>query len=555
MWPRLLLSRYPGPRKFLYLSIATSAVAAAVLVIWTLLLARAIDIGFLRGTSVTPLFFALGGLLLVRGALLWIAERLAQSSSSRLRSESRSDLVASVIRSGPATIGNERVGEIGSVIGGGIDSLDRYVAAFLPATALAGIVPIAIFALVAILDPWTALILLFTGPMLIALLAVIGGRTRVLAQHRFDELGWLSAFYLDMIRGLPTLKAFGRAHDGADSIEVASRRFGETTMEVLRTAFQTSLVIEWAATTATALVAVQVSFRMIDGDISFVTALSVLMLTPEFFAPLRRLAVEYHSGQDGNAALARIDGIGLASMPDPVRPRISPMKARELLRSPGVVEFHNVSFRHAPDRSCVIDHLDLRLEAGTSVVLLGPSGAGKSTIASLLLGFRQPDAGRITVAGTDLADIDGDDWRKHVSYVPQNPSLFSGTIAENIALARPDATAAEVRAAADVAQATGFIEQFPDGFETLLGEQGLRLSGGQRQRLAIARAALRDAPFVILDEFTANLDPETEQIVISAVREITRGKTALLIAHRSATIAAADRIIRLDAGRITEIRT
>jgi ATP-binding cassette subfamily C protein CydD len=279
------------------------------------------------------------------------------------------------------------------------------------------------------------------------------------------------------------------------------------------------------------------------------------MLTPEFFAPLRRLAVEYHSGQDGNAALARIDDIGLASIPDPLRPRISPAKAHDLLRSPGAVEFHDVSFRHAPDRPYVLDHLDLRLEPGTSVVLLGPSGAGKSTMASLLLGFLQPDGGRITVAGTNLADIDGDDWRKQVSYVPQNPSLFSGTIAENIALARPDATSAEIRAAADVAHATEFIEQFSDGFQTVLGEQGLRLSGGQRQRLAIARAALRDAPFVIFDEFTANLDPETEQIVISAVQEITRGKTALLIAHRSATIAAADRIIRLDAGRITEIRS
>ena len=565
MWPRSLLARHRAARAFLVASIAAGATAAAVLVLWTLVLARAIDDGFLgEDAPMTPFIIALSAMLVIRAGLLWVAERLSQSASSRLRSETRTRLVANIIRSGPAAMGNERVGEIGSVVGTGIDALDRYVSAFLPAVALAGIVPIGVFALVLALDGWTALILLFTGPMLIALLVVIGGRTRVLAQRRFDELGWLSAFYLDMIRGLPTLKAFGRAEDSADSIESVSKRFGETTMDVLRTAFQTSLVIEWAATAATALVAVQVSFRMIDGDVSFVTALSVLMLTPEFFAPLRRLAVEYHSGQEGNAALVRLAEIESAPSAAPTRssnPRLHSLDALnapdalELLRSPGAIEFSNVSFRHSPDRPDVVDHLDLRIESGSTVVMLGPSGAGKTTVASLLLGFLQPDSGRITVSGIDLADIDGDVWRTFVSYVPQNPSLFSGTVAENIALAKPNASFAEIRRAADVAHATSFIERLPDGFDTVLGEQGLRLSGGQRQRLAIARAALRDSPFVILDEFTASLDPETEQGVIAAVAEITRGKTSFLIAHRTATIAAADRVIRLDAGRMTEVRS
>jgi ABC-type transport system involved in cytochrome bd biosynthesis fused ATPase/permease subunit len=452
------------------------------------------------------------------------------------------------------------------------------VTRFVPAAVLAVVSPLIVFAAVLLLDPWTTLILLFTGPMLVLLLAVIGGRTRVLTQRRFDELGWLGAFYLDMVRGLGTLKAFRRSGDGADTIERASRRFGDTTMEVLRTAFQTSLVMEWAATAATALAAVEISFRMVEGNLGFGTAFATLVLIPEFFVPFRRLALEYHSGQTGQAALARIDdalALPITAAAEPAAPGAAQRPVRETAApstaaAPAIavapadvavpadagapsIELRNVEYRYPGAERSALDSLSLTLAAGETVALTGPSGAGKSTVARVLLRFVEPTGGTVLVDGEPLDGLDPTAWRRRVAWVPQDPTLIAGSVADNIALGDPDASRGAIRAAADIARATDFIDALPDGFDTLLGEQGLRLSAGQRQRLAIARAALRDAPVVVLDEFTANLDDRTEAELLEAIGDLLRGRTALVIAHRERTAAMADRAVRLVDGRAVAV--
>ncbi len=411
--------------------------------------------------------------------------------------------------------------------------------------------------MIGVLDPWTTLVLLFTGPMLVLLLAVIGRRTQALTRRRFEELGWLSAFYLDMIRGLGTLKAFRRSEDGAGTIEQVSRRYGDTTMEVLRTAFQTSLVMEWAAVAATALVAVEVSFRVIGDDLPFGTGLAVLVLTPEFFSPFRRLAVEYHAGQAGDAARARIDEVEALPLagPAPVG-RPSPARAtgdlgRAVVRAPAL-RFDGVRYAYPRADGLALDGLDLRVEPGETVALVGPSGAGKTTVTRLLLRFMDPTGGRISVDGTALDDLDVAAWRRSVAWVPQDPTIIAGTVGDNIRLGEPDAALDRVVAAADTARALGFIEALPDGMDTWLGEDGLQLSGGQRQRLAIARAALRAAPVVVLDEFTAHLDDDLEEEVRAAMGALLEGRTALVVVHRPATVALADRAVRLDRGRAVD---
>jgi ABC-type transport system involved in cytochrome bd biosynthesis fused ATPase/permease subunit len=364
-----------------------------------------------------------------------------------------------------------------------------------------------------------------------------------------------------MVRGLGTLKAFRRSADGADTIERASRRFGDTTMEVLRTAFQTSLVMEWAATAATALAAVEISFRMIEGNLSFGTAFATLVLIPEFFVPFRRLALEYHSGQTGQAALARIDDAlalpitAAARPPTSTVPLTAPDGAAAAPSSDAAptIELRDVAHRYPGAEHPALDSLSLMLAAGETVALVGPSGAGKSTVARVLLRFVEPTGGTVLVDGEPLDGLDPAAWRRRVAWVPQDPTLVAGSVADNIALGDPDADRAAIRAAADVARATGFIETLPDGFDTVLGEQGLRLSAGQRQRLAIARAALRDAPVVVLDEFTANLDDRTEAELLDAIGELLRGRTALVIAHRPRTAAMADRTVRLVDGRAVEV--
>jgi thiol reductant ABC exporter CydD subunit len=548
MWPRRLLAQHPAARLWLSTSITLGVLGALAVVAWLLLLATVVDAVFLHGqdlAAVTPTLVAMGLLLLVRAGAIHGAELSAQRSSGRLCSEVRHQATTHLAAVGPVGLDEERVADVGLTLGHGVDSLDAYTTAFLPSAALAAIVPVAVLIAVGVLDPATTLVLFFAGPMLILLLAVIGRRTRVLTERRLTEMGWLSSFYLDMIRGLPTLIAFRRADDSADTVGEMSRRHGDTTMDVLRTAFQTSLVIEWAATAATALVAVEVSFRLINHDLSYGTALAVLLLTPEFFVPLRRLATEYHSGASGRVALERLERLAA----QPTRHRTG--TAGEAPR-PGSIVLEGVAFGFPDSDRRVLDGVDLELEVGEVLAVVGPSGAGKTTLLNLLMAFTSPTAGTIDVGGRRLDDLDPAAWRRHVAWVPQRPTIFAGTVAENIALGRPDASEADIRAAARIAGAEDFVDALPDGFATGLGERGLRLSGGQRQRLAIARAALVDRPLVLLDEFTANLDADTEAEVLAAVRALLVGRTAVMVAHRAATIAAADRVVRLDRGHLVE---
>ncbi|MDQ2678360.1 MAG: ABC transporter transmembrane domain-containing protein, partial [Actinomycetota bacterium] len=352
--PLRLLRRDRRAAMLLAGSVASGVVATCCTIAWLVLLASVVDDVFLGGASradVSGRLVAMVALLCVRAVCSWAIETLADRASGRLRSSVRAELVEHLFAVGPAGLSDERTGEVATAIGAGVEALHDHVTRFVPAAALAVVTPLLVGVAVAVLDPWTTLILLFTGPMLVLLLAVIGGRTRALTRRRFDELGWLSAFYLDMIRGLGTLKAFGRSREGADTIEGVSRRFGDTTMEVLRTAFQTSLVMEWAATAATALAAVEISFRMIEGGLSFGTGLAVLVLVPEFFVPFRRLAIEYHAGQSGQAAHERIEA--LLALPTAALAEAAPRGAAveafvggaEIAAAPRI-ELRGVSFRY-----------------------------------------------------------------------------------------------------------------------------------------------------------------------------------------------------------------
>jgi ATP-binding cassette, subfamily C, bacterial CydD len=403
---------------------------------------------------------------------------------------------------------------------------------------------------VLLIDPPTALVLLLTGPVLVLLLAVIGGRTRIVSGRRALELRWLGAFFLDMLQGLATLRMFGRGREQVETIRAVSRQYGETTMDVLRTAFQTALVLEWGAAVATAVVAVEVSLRLIDGQMPFDRALAVLVITPEFFLPLRQLAIRYHSGSAGRAAAERLFEI----LDTPLlghAPAISAVagEGAPIAEPPrGDIRFEDIWFSY-DGRDPALRGLDLAIPEGSVVALIGATGAGKTTCSSLLLRFMEPDSGRITVGGSALDTVDRSTWLDAVAWVPQRPHLFHGTVADNIRLGRPDATDEQVRAAARAADAAGFIEALPQGYATHVGEAGDRLSGGQRQRVAIARAYLKDAPYLILDEATSHLDAASEAAIGGVIRDLIRGRTVLIISHRMRFAALADRVITLADGR------
>ena len=550
---RRLWREHRSARRTVGLATALAFGAAACWIGFALLLSVVVDRVFLDGGSLGSVRTILAGmvaLVLVRGGVLWGSEVVGQRAAEDLKSSLRERLAGKLVALGPTYTRGERTGELVHTIGEGVEALDGYVSRFRPARTLAAVVPVVVALVVLAIDPWTVTILLVTGPALVLLLGLIGRRVRDQARRRERELGWMSAHFLDVLRGLTTLKLFGRGPEQADTIEEVGRRYGSATMDVLRTAFQTTLVLEWGATAATALVAIEASVRLMSGELAFGRALAVLLLAPEFFAPIRRLSAEYHAGRAGGAAASRIYEI--VDEPVPTAPRAAGFAE---LPSGFDVRFEDVRVAFEGGGRVALDGCSFEIVQGTVLGLVGPTGAGKTTVANVLLRFVEPDAGRVVVGGVPLAEIDPRRWRTLVAYVPQHPYLFQGSVADNLRLANPSASDADLFAAAGAANAHGFVSRLPQGYDTPVGEGGARLSGGERQRLAIARAFLKDAPVLILDEPTANLDGESGEGVLEALRAVARSRTVLLISHRPEPLLLADRVISLRSGRVVDILT
>ncbi len=580
----------PRLRPRLWLAVGLGTAAAVCTLATAILLAGVVSRVFIEAAdlaAVAPLLAAAVALALGRAACLVLQEVVAQRASSGLRGALRAALTEHLLALGPIHATGERSGELVTAMTTGLDDIDLYVTSYQPARRLAAIVPFLVLLVVLVLDPPTALVLVLTGPVLVLLLAVIGGRTRIVSGRRALELRWLGAFFLDMLQGLATLRMFGRGREQVETIRAVSRQYGETTMDVLRTAFQTALVLEWGAAVATAVVAVEVSLRLIDKQMPFAQALAVLVITPEFFLPLRQLAIRYHSGSAGRAAAERlfqildtpVEGrssvrLGASAPAIVAATTVAPTGGAPTVRPIGVVptglvptglvptglvptglvptgdvRFEDVWFSY-DGRTPALRGLDLVIPQGSVVALVGATGSGKTTCSALLLRFMDADAGRLTVADTNLADIDRSAWLTSVAWVPQRPHLFHGSVAENIRLARPEATDGDIRAAARAANAAEFIEALPQRYATHIGEGGGRLSGGQRQRLAIARAFLKDAPLLILDEATSHLDAASEAAIGAAIPDLVRGRTVLIISHRMRFAALADQVVTLADGRV-----
>ncbi len=547
-------------RIFLWLTVALGWAAGAATILQAKYLARTVGLTFLDGRTladVQSLLVVLVGLAFARAGLQWAGEAAAFAVAARVKNELRERLFAHLMQLGPTYTRGERTGELTNTLTEGIEALEAYFSQYLPQLALAVVVPLTILCFVFPLDWLSALVLLLTAPLIPVFMALIGSLADTLTRRQWASLSRMSAHFLDVLQGLTTLKMFGRSREQIETIARVSDRFRLATMEVLRVAFLSALVLEMVATISTAIVAVQVGLRLLYGQVSFEQAFFLLILAPEFYLPLRLLGTRFHSGVSGVTAWRRIaqvlDTTADGSQPLAVAGPLSAVGGQSLAvaRPPSAVEFHSVSYSYDGARAA-LDDVSFAIDPGQSVALVGPSGAGTSTVVFLLLGFIEPASGAIRVNGRDLREIEPAAWRDQVAWVPQNPYLFNATVAENIALARPHASRTEIERAAAHACADDFIRALPQGYDTLIGERGARLSGGQAQRLALARAFLKDAPFVIFDEATSNLDPETEELLQGAMGWLMRGRTALVIAHRLTTVYRADQIIVLDRGRVAE---
>ncbi len=560
LWKLALDERLP-----LFISIFLGLVAGALAVGQAGALSNIVSQVFLGQMRLEQLhvpFLILLSILILRPILSLLGDLQSQDLSQRVKSKLRSQLLERIQQAGPANTSGESTGELVHVFVEGIDSIDAYFSQYLSGLALALLVPLSIFLAVLRIDLLSAIVLLFTGPLIPLFMVLIGNVSRMLTHQHWRTLNRLSAYFLDIIQGLPTLKILGRSRDQIHQISQASEDFRITTMNVLRVTFLSALTLEMAATLSTAVIAVEIGLRLLYGKIAFEQAFFILLLAPEFYQPLRQLGTRFHAGISGAEAAESIFSFlnvsnrnekEISIVCDAVQPDSPQLQLTEKARgAEAIIYFHQVSLAYQPGRVALQD-VSFEIRKGDRLAVVGPSGGGKSTLASLLLRFVQPDQGRIYWAGRPLDEIDIDEWRKKVAWVPQKPYLFNDSIEANIRVGNPSASREDLIRAAQLAQADDFIRSLPEGYATVVGERGVRLSAGEAQRIALARAFLKNAELIILDEATSHLDLENEALLQKAISNLLHERTVLVIAHRLSTIEQADRVLVLDRGSIQQV--
>lgn len=567
--PRLL--RYAAAaRGYLVLTVLLGLAGTALILAQAGLLARLLA-GAATGVGVAALGGSLIALALVlagRAATSYGGEVAALRAAATVKSQLRRRLIGALLRRPPSAGSSSGDGEdhgggdgeLATLATRGLDGLDAYFARYLPQLVLAVLVPLAVLIRVALADWLSALIIAVTLPLVPVFAVLVGLTTRARTRRQWALLARLGGHFLDVVEGLPTLRVFGRAQVQETTIADMTDRYRGATMATLRVAFLSALVLELAATLATALVAVEVGLRLLAGHIGYETALLVLLLTPEAFLPLRNASAQFHASIEGVTAAGRVFAV-IEHAADP--PTAAPPAARgrlDLRRQ--TIMINEVVLAYPGRAGPAIAGLTLTIAPGELVIVTGPSGAGKTSLLSLLLRFIDPTAGTIELAGPGLTGPGQGDhvsldavpaaaWRDQLAWVPQRPHLFDDTVAGNIALGRPGAGPADIRDAARRAGADQFIARLEEGYQTPVGERGLRLSSGQRQKIALARAFLRDAPLLLLDEPTAHLDPFSASQVADAIAALSAGRTVIHVTHRPpADLPPGARLVTLDEGRL-----
>ncbi len=539
--PRLL-RHAPGARVGAVLTVLLSGGRAVLAVAQALLLAHVLATGFAGGRVPVRALVALLVVLVLRGVAAAAQDVVSTRTAAAAKLDLRRAVLAQVTALGPGWLAGRRAGELATLLGSGVEALDGWFRLYLPQLVLAVAVPAAVLVALAATDWRTALVVGLSLPLLPLFLALVGLHTRDRTARQWQALSDLGGHFLDVVTGLPTLRVFGRAQAQVGVLRRVTAEHRAASMTTLRTAFLSAFVLELVATLSVAVVAVSVGFRLLDGDVTLETALVALLLAPEAFLPLRAVGTGFHAAMDGvtaaDAAFAVLDA-----------PRPQEQQGTRSV-VPGVLQLEHVTVRRDGRAMPALDTCDLEIRPGEQLALVGPSGAGKSSLLALLLGLLRPDEGRVLVDGTDLREVDLTGWQAQVAWVPQAPHLFAASIADNIRLGRPDATDAQVREAALAAHVTEFADELSQGLDTVLGEHGAGLSVGQQRRVALARAFLRDAPLVLLDEPTAGLDGHSEALVAGALDRLCRGRTVVLATHRLELVRPDHHVVRLDGGRV-----
>ncbi len=547
---RRLARESAAARPHLCLAGVLGVLSAGVIVAQAAILAHLISAAVERHATVASLLGALTALvavLLARALLSGAFELSGRIAATRVMAELRLRLARQLLLQRPGRREHERTGELAAAAVQGVDALESYFAGYLPSFVLAAAVPLAVLAWVVPVDPIAAVVLALTVPILIVFMVLIGLGAQARTRSRWQALSLLSSHFLDVVRGLDTLRAHRRERPQAEILRDVGDRYRRETMGTLRLAFLSALVLELCAMIGTALVAATIGVQLTSGQLTLDAGLTVLLLCPELYGPLRSVGQQFHASADGLAAAARL--LEVLDEPAATVEPPAPLPAGDPATAP--LRFEHVSFAY-PDRpGNVLERFELELAPGELVVLTGPSGGGKSTVAKLALRLLEPTGGRVCCGDVDLRAVSSSDWRRRVAWIPQRATLFAGTLADNIALADPTATKQQIARAAHQAALDGLLAALPAGLDTRIGDGGRILSAGERQRVALARAFLSGAALIVLDEPTANLDRDAAASIAAAIERLAVGRTVLLITHDLSLLAHADRVVELADGRVT----
>ena len=503
--------------------------------------------GFLIGNPIDPWLageFVL--IALARAALIYLADIAAHRAGAAARRRLRTEALTRLLGAGPTLLRTHHSGELAAIVVDKIEALDGFFSRWISAGQLAVLGPLTVLLFAGMRDSFAGEVLLGAGLFVPAAMAIAGLGAGLAAKRQVIAMTRLQARFLDRVRGIATIVLAGRTESEATSLRQAAADLSRRSMRVLRVAFFSSAALDLAAAFALVMLAIHYGAKFRRGElVDPQTALFCLLLVPEFFAPLRAFSAAY---QDKLHAAGSAEA--LAALPPAAQPPTTPALPIRTVPAHGItIAFEDVHFAWDPARGQVLDGLSFRAPPGEVTLLVGASGAGKSTILEMLLGFIRPQQGRITVNGADIADLVPEALSRLTAWIGQRPIIFAGTIADNIRFARPDATEDELRQAARLALVDRFADTLPEKLATRIGEGGYGLSGGQAQRIAIARAFLKNAPLLLLDEPTSHLDPATEGEVLESLRRLVLGRTVILASHSTAAQAIPGRRIDLVHGK------
>ncbi|MCE0556820.1 thiol reductant ABC exporter subunit CydD [Motilimonas sp. E26] len=531
-------------------AIAFGSLNGLVMIGQMALLAWIIDGAIFKQQSLhdlTPWLATLGLVVLLRAGLGYASERFSQRGAAKIKQEIRQELLQKIVSLGPAYTRQYGQTALAQLLHQGVESLQDYFAGYLPVVAYCAVIPLAVLVLVFPFDWGAGLIFLFTAPFIPFFMILIGKRAEAMNQQHWAKLLRMSSHFLDIIQGLTQLKVFNSAKQELAAVREISDDYRRQTMKILRVAFLSSFFLEFLASVSIALVAVIFGFRLYYGEASYLIALWVLLLAPEFYLPFRNLGTQYHAKMAGAAAAA--DMIKLLAEPE-ISESDHPTTNVAQFKAPFTLSCESLNYAY-PGRSRTLSDINLTFEQSGIYAIVGESGAGKSTLIDILLGFNQADFGQVLINGQQLTPALRDAWLHHCGWIAQQGHIFFGSIGYNVALTN-DYDTTKVNEALEQAGLFDFANEQPAQLETAVGEGGLGLSGGQSQRLALARAFYHQPDVLILDEPSSHLDKDSEKKVLQAITAYAKDHLVIVIAHRLHTVKQAKQILVMSQGQIIE---